>query len=292
MYNKDYVQFDDDDFNFEIEDGKVIMHDDTDTSSEGNQNEAKNVEIISKYKKPIANIRLVENIEPVKTKVEDKVEIENNPITDKVSSIENQKAVEPEDGYKKDTVDDIENQKAVEPEDGYKKDTVDDIENKKAAETENSNKKAQIDDIENKKAAETENSNKKDTVDDIENKKAAEPENSNKKDTVDDIENQKATEPENSNKKDKANDIENKKAAKKLKQTNKNKKNSKDKEVEEPIEKRDMNLYIVTDSRKSGLAAYFKSVGLNLVGISNSLEEAKGYLLMNSEPTRVVIIDS
>ena len=272
MYNKDYVQFDDDDFNFEIEDGKVIMHDDTDTSSEGNQNEAKNVEIISKYKKPIANIRLVENIEPVKTKVEDKVEIENNPITDKVSSIENQKAVEPEDGYKKDT--------------------VDDIENKKAAETENSNKKAQIDDIENKKAAETENSNKKDTVDDIENKKAAEPENSNKKDTVDDIENQKATEPENSNKKDKANDIENKKAAKKLKQTNKNKKNSKDKEVEEPIEKRDMNLYIVTDSRKSGLAAYFKSVGLNLVGISNSLEEAKGYLLMNSEPTRVVIIDS
>lgn len=62
-------------------------------------------------------------------------------------------------------------------------------------------------------------------------------------------------------------------------------------EVELP-EKKDMILYIIIDKPVFGLINYFRESGLKVSNIFSDITEAKNAVLMQSEPTRIVVIDT
>lgn len=74
----------------------------------------------------------------------------------------------------------------------------------------------------------------------------------------------------------------------------KDKKNKQDEAENIPVteEKKDMALYVVTDKPLPGLLAYFRSIKLNVTAVFSSIEDARGYLMMQSIPTRVVVVDT
>lgn len=86
---------------------------------------------------------------------------------------------------------------------------------------------------------------------------------------------------------------------KKVKQSKKPKKRDKMQGVNEqkPIDapdepKKDLVLYIIIDKKIPGLIGYMRSFGLNVTAIFDSVDEARGHLLMQAAPTRVVVVDT
>lgn len=60
----------------------------------------------------------------------------------------------------------------------------------------------------------------------------------------------------------------------------------------ENIVESEMVLYVITDKPIPGLLEYMRSFGLNVTAVFSQVDLARGYLLMQSLPTRVVIVDS
>lgn len=56
--------------------------------------------------------------------------------------------------------------------------------------------------------------------------------------------------------------------------------------------KKDMILYILADKIQPGVLSYLRAYGLNVTAIFTNVDTARGYLLMQTNPTRIVIIDS
>ena len=56
--------------------------------------------------------------------------------------------------------------------------------------------------------------------------------------------------------------------------------------------KRDMVLYIIADKKENGLTTYFRECGIKVSSVYDDITEAKNAVLMQSLPTRIVIIDS
>lgn len=65
-----------------------------------------------------------------------------------------------------------------------------------------------------------------------------------------------------------------------------------DKAEQEPVIKEDMVLYVIIDRDIPGLVRYMTESGLKVSGIYNSITEVKNAVLMQSEPTRIVVIDT
>lgn len=63
-------------------------------------------------------------------------------------------------------------------------------------------------------------------------------------------------------------------------------------EVEETEEKPEMILYLIVDKQISGLLNYFRESGIKVSNIFDDISDAKNAILMQSEPTRIVIIDT
>lgn len=62
-------------------------------------------------------------------------------------------------------------------------------------------------------------------------------------------------------------------------------------EVEEE-NKKELLLYIITDKYKPGMLDYFRGFGINVSQIFTSLEEARDALVMQVEPSRVIILET
>lgn len=56
--------------------------------------------------------------------------------------------------------------------------------------------------------------------------------------------------------------------------------------------KQDMVLYIIADKKENGLTAYFRDCNIRVSSVFDDIIEAKNAVLMQSQPTRIVIIDS
>lgn len=54
----------------------------------------------------------------------------------------------------------------------------------------------------------------------------------------------------------------------------------------------DLVLYIIIDKKIPGLIEYMRSFGLKVNAVFDNVSEARGYLLMQTDPTRVVIVDT
>lgn len=63
-------------------------------------------------------------------------------------------------------------------------------------------------------------------------------------------------------------------------------------EVQATVEKPEMILYIVIDKPVFGLINYFRESGLSVSNIFSDITEAKNAVLMQSEPTRIVVVDT
>lgn len=61
---------------------------------------------------------------------------------------------------------------------------------------------------------------------------------------------------------------------------------------EDSTPKPDMVLYVVTDRPKKGLINYMRDCGLNVSHVFNSLNDARDELLMQTEPFRLVVLDT
>lgn len=81
---------------------------------------------------------------------------------------------------------------------------------------------------------------------------------------------------------------------KKEKKQKKNKKatNQESEEPEEVAPKQDMILYIIVDKPVVGLINYFRESGVKVSNIFSDITDAKNAVLMQSEPTRIVVIDT
>lgn len=62
--------------------------------------------------------------------------------------------------------------------------------------------------------------------------------------------------------------------------------------AEEPEAKQDMILYIVIDKAIPGLVNYFRECGVKVSNIFNDIVDAKNTVLMQSEPIRIVVVDT
>lgn len=58
------------------------------------------------------------------------------------------------------------------------------------------------------------------------------------------------------------------------------------------IPKQEMVLYIITDKPITGELRYYREAGLGVSRIFTNVEEARGRLLMQSKPTRIVVVDT
>lgn len=81
------------------------------------------------------------------------------------------------------------------------------------------------------------------------------------------------------------------KEAKQPKTTKEHKKKSKSKQDIQNT-KPEMVLYIIVDKPIPGLINYLRGYGIKVSSVFHSLPEVKNVLLMQSEPTRIVVIDS
>ena len=90
------------------------------------------------------------------------------------------------------------------------------------------------------------------------------------------------------------NAVADKKANKKAKKEKKSKKKSKNavEIVEEPKEKPKMVLYMVIDRPVGGLINYLRECGVKVSAVFNNITDIKNTVLMQSEPTRVVVVDT
>ena len=65
-----------------------------------------------------------------------------------------------------------------------------------------------------------------------------------------------------------------------------------DTQQEVPIEKPKMMLYLVIDKPVEGLLNYFRMSGVNVSNIYSDISEAKNEVIMQSDPLRIVIVDT
>lgn len=69
-------------------------------------------------------------------------------------------------------------------------------------------------------------------------------------------------------------------------------KGDRDAQQEVPIEKPKMMLYLVIDKPVEGLLDYFRMSGVNVSNIYSDIGEAKNEVIMQSDPLRIVIVDT
>lgn len=69
-------------------------------------------------------------------------------------------------------------------------------------------------------------------------------------------------------------------------------KGDRDAQQEVPIEKPKMMLYLVIDKPVEGLLNYFRMSGVNVSNIYSDIGEAKNEVIMQSDPLRIVIVDT
>lgn len=84
-------------------------------------------------------------------------------------------------------------------------------------------------------------------------------------------------------------DIQNDKPKKKKDKKKKNKKGASD---EEPEPKKDIRLYILTDSLNVNMADYFQTYGINIAHIYNSIEKFTNELIFEEHEYKVVLIET
>ena len=63
-------------------------------------------------------------------------------------------------------------------------------------------------------------------------------------------------------------------------------------DTDEVIEKRKMMMFVIIDRNVDGLLEYFRQSGVNVSNIFYDITEAKNEVLMQTEPLRIVIIDT
>lgn len=86
-------------------------------------------------------------------------------------------------------------------------------------------------------------------------------------------------------------DVKSNKKVKKSKKA-KDTKEIADNTANEVVEKPKMVLYMLLDKPIPGLLGYLRAFGLNVTAIFTNVDTARGYLLMQTMPTRVVVVDS
>ena len=62
--------------------------------------------------------------------------------------------------------------------------------------------------------------------------------------------------------------------------------------MDQSVNKTDMVLYIIADKKENGLTAYFRESGIKVSAVFDDITDAKNAILMQSMPTRIVIVDS
>lgn len=88
------------------------------------------------------------------------------------------------------------------------------------------------------------------------------------------------------------------KLAKKAEKTEKKSINTKNDNIQEnnqtieDVKKPDMVLYVIIDKAEYGILNYFRESGLKVSSVFNDIKSAKSAVLMQSEPTRIVVIDT
>jgi len=63
-------------------------------------------------------------------------------------------------------------------------------------------------------------------------------------------------------------------------------------DIEENKIKNDLILYLVTDRNTHGLVNYFRECGIELSNVYSTIMEARNALLMQSKPSRIVVVDT